>query len=167
MRPRTIALSIAMIGALALTAPGARAACQDGNNTGQVLGTVGGAVLGGLLGSKIGGKSTVGKVAGVGGGAILGGLAGGALGNYLTCKDEQQVNSANQRALETQPTGTPVAWNNPDSGNSGTVTPTKTYQTQEGQYCREFQQTITVNGKSEQGYGTACRQPDGSWKVVQ
>jgi surface antigen len=36
-----------------------------------------------------------------------------------------------------------------------------------GTYCREFQQTITVGGQTQEGYGTACKQPDGAWKIVQ
>jgi hypothetical protein len=32
--------------------------------------------------------------------------------------------------------------------------------------CREFQQTITVGGQTQEAYGTACRQSDGSWKIV-
>jgi surface antigen len=42
----------------------------------------------------------------------------------------------------------------------------KTYQTSSGQYCREYQTNVTVEGKSEKAHGTACRQPDGSWKIV-
>lgn len=41
------------------------------------------------------------------------------------------------------------------------------YQTASGQYCREYQSTIHVGGRLQQGYGTACQQPDGSWRVVQ
>jgi len=48
----------------------------------------------------------------------------------------------------------------------GTVTPKPAYQTSSGQYCREFQQSITVGGQTQDAYGTACRQPDGTWKVV-
>ena len=59
-----------------------------------------------------------------------------------------------------------IGWVNPDSGNSGSYTPTKTYQVDSGQYCREFQQTITVGGQTEDAYGTACREPDGSWRIV-
>jgi surface antigen len=33
------------------------------------------------------------------------------------------------------------------------------------QYCREFNQGITVGGKVQAGYGTACLQPDGSWQI--
>ena len=68
--------------------------------------------------------------------------------------------------MEKNKSGTESTWRNPDSGNEGTVTPTKTYKSESGQYCREYQQTITVGGKTEQGYGRACRQPDGSWRIV-
>ena len=99
--------------------------------------------------------------------ALLGGLAGGAVGNALDQADREQAYRAQQSSLETAKTGQTVAWTNPDSGHSGTYTPERTYQTAEGQYCREFQQTVTVGGKTESAYGTACRQPDGSWKIVQ
>ena len=69
-------------------------------------------------------------------------------------------------SLEYAPTGTTNEWQNPDSGHSGSMTPTRTYQTAAGSYCREFTQTIVVGGRREQGYGTACRQPDGSWQIV-
>jgi hypothetical protein len=32
--------------------------------------------------------------------------------------------------------------------------------------CREFKQAITVGGKTQQGVGTQCLQPDGTWRVV-
>ena len=33
-------------------------------------------------------------------------------------------------------------------------------------YCREYQRTVTIGGKAQQTYGTACMQPDGSWRVA-
>ena len=27
-------------------------------------------------------------------------------------------------------------------------------------------QEVTIGGKSEQAYGTACQQPDGAWEVI-
>jgi len=35
-----------------------------------------------------------------------------------------------------------------------------------GRYCREFQQEVKIGGVKERAYGTACRNPDGSWEVV-
>jgi surface antigen len=97
---------------------------------------------------------------------VLGGLAGGALGSTLDAQDRRIAAQNSQRAFEATPAGTTTTWHNPDSGNSGTVTPTRTYQNSSGQYCREFQQTITIGGQDERSFGTACRQPDGSWRIV-
>ena len=69
-------------------------------------------------------------------------------------------------ALETGRTNQTSNWRNPDSGHSGTVTPVKAYQTSQGQYCREYRQTVNICGRTVQAYGTACRQPDGTWKMV-
>jgi len=32
--------------------------------------------------------------------------------------------------------------------------------------CREFQSTIVIDGKPQPAHGTACLQPDGTWRVV-
>jgi hypothetical protein len=32
--------------------------------------------------------------------------------------------------------------------------------------CHAYQTTVTVGGVPRQVYGTACRQPDGSWRIV-
>jgi surface antigen len=69
--------------------------------------------------------------------------------------------------LEHRKTGHPGTWRNPDTGNRGRVVVRDTYQTSHGQYCREFQQYVTVSGRREVAYGTACRMPDGSWRIQQ
>lgn len=33
-------------------------------------------------------------------------------------------------------------------------------------YCREYTEKLKVGNRMEEGYGTACMQPDGSWKRV-
>jgi hypothetical protein len=33
------------------------------------------------------------------------------------------------------------------------------------QTCREFDTSIMIDGQEQQAHGTACLQPDGSWKV--
>ena len=35
-----------------------------------------------------------------------------------------------------------------------------------GRYCREYTTEAVVGGRTKQVYGTACRQPDGSWQLV-
>jgi surface antigen len=125
------------------------------------VGGLGGAAAGGLLAAALGGRGP-----GIAAGTILGGLIGGAIGDRLDAADRQRANAAAAQALESVPSGQSVAWRNPDSGNTGAVTPVRTYQTPSGQYCREYTQTITIGGERHQSYGTACREPDGSWRIV-
>lgn len=47
------------------------------------------------------------------------------------------------------------------------ATPTgPAYMARNGQLCREYQTTVMIGGLAQPGYGTACRQPDGSWRVT-
>jgi surface antigen len=71
-----------------------------------------------------------------------------------------------QSALENNRTNQASTWVNPDTGDSGTVVPVRTFENTRGQPCREFQRTIIIGGREAQGYGTACRQPDGTWRTV-
>jgi len=126
------------------------------------------ALLGGLLGAGAGagiaaaaGGSPGVIVAAALGGALLGGFAGHKLDN----RDKQMASQAATQAFEKNQAGQPTVWDNPETGNSGSVTPTKTYQLATGQYCREYTQTITIGGEPQKTYGTACRQADGTWKV--
>lgn len=138
-------------------------ACE-GRGDKEIGGTLVGAGVGGLIGSQIGGGT--GQLVAVGAGVLLGGLLGSEVGKSLDRADQAYAAQTYSETLESAPTGQTSSWVNPDSGNQGSYTPVKTYQTDGGQYCREFQQTITVGGQTESAYGTACRQPDGSWQIV-
>jgi surface antigen len=130
------------------------------NNPKTTMGGMLGAAGGGLIAAAAGGGA-----AGIIGGVLIGGLVGGAVGNALDQKDKQMAQQAAQQAFENSRSGESSGWQNPDSGNSGSITPTHTYQAPSGQYCREYEQDIVVGGKPEKSYGTACRQPDGSWQI--
>jgi surface antigen len=147
---------------LSLAALVAVAGCQGAGPRAQ-MGGLGGAAAGGLLAASGHRPSTEGIIAGV----LLGGLIGSAIGDSLDHRDRQEAQGAAYRALENSRSGDASAWKNPDSGHYGSVTPVRTYQRNGGEYCREYQQSINVGGQVHQGYGTACRQPDGSWKIVQ
>ncbi len=140
------------------------AACVSDQGDKQTLGTLIGAGLGGLAGSQVG--SGTGQLVAIGAGVLLGGLLGNEVGKSLDKADIAYAERNAQETLEYQPTGATSSWVNPDSGNSGSITPTATYQSAGGEYCREYQQTVTVGGEQQSAYGTACRQPDGSWKLV-
>jgi surface antigen len=118
----------------------------------------------GLLGSQFGGGN--GKLVAVALGTLGGAAIGSSVGQSLDRADRLYANQA-AYAAQSAPIGQPVAWQNPDTGHSGSVVAVREgTNTATGAYCREFQQTVTVGGHTEQAYGTACRQPDGSWKIL-
>ena len=130
----------------------------------QSIGAVVGAATGGYLGSMIGEGNT--RLVATAGGTLLGLLLGSEIGSSLDRVDRLYAAQTQQTALEHHETGVTASWSNPDTGNAGTVTPTATYRSTTRQYCREFQQTVTINGTTQQAHGTACRQPDGAWRLA-
>lgn len=138
-------------------------ACVQDYGTKQTMGTLLGAAGGGLLGSQIG--KGRGQLAAVAAGTLVGALVGSELGKSLDRTDRLALAGA-QRTAGTAPLHQPIHWRNPDSGHSGSVTAIREGTTRTGQYCREFQHTIFVGGTAEKGYGTACLEPDGSWRIV-
>ena len=156
---KRIKLAVAAAAALAL------AGCA-GNGAGpkESIGTLLGAVVGGVAGSQVG--SGRGQLAATGVGTLLGAYLGNEIGKSLDRADKLYMQQAEQQAT-VAPINETIAWSNPDSGNSGTVRATKEGRHQEtGAYCREFQQTVTVGGRTEDAYGTACQKPDGTWEIV-
>lgn len=147
-----------IIGVLCL----ALTACAEGRE-GETIGTVAGGALGALLGSQIGGGK--GQLAAVAIGAIAGAWGGSELGKKMDEEDKVYAQRTAQDAMEYNKAGQTSSWRNPDSGNSGTVKPTQTYENAAGKDCREFETSIFVDGEQEKGIGTACRQPDGSWQI--
>lgn len=137
-------------------------ACDASN---EQIGTIVGAVGGAVVGDALGGRGTE-KVILIAAGTLAGAWLGGSLGRKLDRADRQYMAASTQQSLETSKSGYESEWINPDSGNQGTVTPKAAYKNQDGQYCREFTQTVTIAGKTEEAYGTACRQPDGSWRII-
>jgi surface antigen len=151
--------AVAAAAALAFLSAGCASIQENPKST---IGGLGGAAAGGLIAAGAGGNT-----AAIVGGVLLGGLLGGAVGNALDQRDKELHMREAQLALESSRTGQVSTWSNPDSGNSGSFTPTRTYQEPSGRYCREYTEEIWVAGERQQAYGTACREPDGSWRVQQ
>lgn len=137
---------------------------QGGPITKQQGGTVLGAIGGAALGSQFGKGS--GRVATIAIGTLLGGALGSSIGSSLDRTDMNYYDRTSQYTLESIPTGHTNSWRNPDTGAAGTITPTRTFHSA-GNYCREYNQTITVAGRKEKSFGTACRQPDGTWRIAE
>ncbi len=62
------------------------------------------------------------------------------------------------------PVGETIHWNDYDASGSVTVIRDGTSST--GRYCREYTQEIKIGNEAQRGYGTACRNADGSWEIV-
>ncbi len=157
-----------VLAAAVVTLPLAACAGADGSRedrTGETVGTIVGAVGGAILGSRVGrgSVSTLGAVAG----AALGAYVGSSVGRALDARDREMHGQAAENAM-TRPPGEAVSWANPETGNSGSVTPHETVtRPSDGTTCRSFEQRITTkDGRTEAAEGTACREPDGTWRVV-
>lgn len=125
---------------------------------GAVLGAVGGAALGKEFGSGTG------NVAAIAVGTLAGAWLGANLGRSLDRADQNYATQAQYGALHS---GRPMNWSNPQSGNYGHVTPGPVYSNYgSGGECRQYSHTVYISGRPETVYGTACRQPDGSWRVA-
>ena len=132
---------------------------------GGVTNEQGGTVLGALGGAAIGAAAGDGNWWAIGAGALVGGLVGNRVGNYLDERDRQQAYSTASYALDNNRDGQTASWSNPQNNTSGYTTPTKTYQTANGT-CRAYQTGVEAGGQTQNGTGTACRQPDGTWKLM-
>lgn len=76
----------------------------------------------------------------------------------------QREHEAAQVRASSAKVGEKINWTTGES--QGYVVTTKEGTNSSGKTCREFQQSVTIGGKTEEAYGTACLQADGSWEMV-
>ena len=107
------------------------AACEGSGITKQQVGMVAGAACGALIGSQIG--SGTGTLIAVAIGTLAGAWLGSEIGKRLDARDQAMMSGTTNGALAHNPTGQTSSWSNPQSGNSGSVTPTSNYSTSQGQ----------------------------------
>ncbi len=144
----------------AVVASGCASTMGPKETGGTAIGGIGGAIIGSQVGSGTG------RLVGVAIGTLAGALIGQEVGRSLDRADRLAMENTAQQALEYNQTSRPATWRNPDSGNSGTITPVKTIREPSGRYCREYTQTVMIGGQESKAYGTACRRPDGTWEIV-
>jgi surface antigen len=132
--------------------------CDRGLVSSEVVGGVIGGAVGGVAGAQFG--KGRGKTAATIGGTIVGVLVGASIGRSMDDIDQNCVG----RVLEHAPDRRRVNWAS-ERGDEYAVIPLRTFQN-DGMYCREYQTAGTVGGKMQHVYGTACRQPDGAWKIM-
>jgi len=147
-----------VLGSIALATSLGVAGCATYQGPQERTGMVIGGILGGVLGNQVGGGT--GRTAAIIAGTLAGAAIGGAVGHSMDETDRMRVS----QTLETVRTGVPARWYNPDTGSNYTMVPTSTYDTASGP-CREYIIDAVIGGRKEKVYGTACRQPDGSWRI--
>jgi surface antigen len=102
----------------------------------------------------------------------LGGIAGNAIARDA-CKNDRAdayyYNNTYYGAFDKPEYGRRYDWRNPHNGNYGYITPIG--PSDGGRYgyrgeCREFRQTVYINGQQTEAVNVACRTDDGHWKIV-
>lgn len=126
----------------------------------EVLGRLAGGAIGGLAGAQIGDGR--GRLAAVAAGTLIGVLLGGEVGRTM---DRADALCADQ-AFEHAPDGQAITWSSEDGRERYQIVPQDTIHGGDGRYCREYTARSTVGGRLVTTYGTACRQSDGAWKLV-
>jgi surface antigen len=85
----------------------------------------------------------------------------------LTESDVALAATTMNAALEHARHGEIRTWHNAETGHAGAVMPQRTYFSKAGAYCREYQETLTIDGRSETYSSTACRDAEGIWRWIE
>ncbi len=137
---------------------------QQCRTSSDPAGVIVGALIGGLIGNAAGNRNNRGAATAAG--VILGGAAGAALTKDMDCNDRSYAYKTYYNGLNSERPGSRYTWKNPSNGHRGDFTVGRYYNDPDNFRCADFTQTIYINGRPEPARGTACRQPDGTWAVV-
>ena len=86
-----------------------------------------------------------------------------ALYDHLTEQDVILAADNLQQSLETLPDGTTGQWTNISNGHNGAVTPTSTYLSASGYFCRDYREDLRLGDQVGQFRHTACRDEQAGW----
>ena len=130
----------------------------------EMLGTAAGAAAGGFLGYQLGGGIMNSLFATAG--TVVGGAGGFYATRTLMGSDRAAYDQTAQKGLDESNDGDVVAWQNPETGNSGIFRPLRSFHLADGRYCRQYRATVSFEKNVRSGAGMACRQGNGQWAVV-
>lgn len=124
-----------------------------------MIGAGTGAAIGGVA-AGLAGASPVGLAASIIGGGVIGGL----IGHSMDSSDSSKVNDAMDHNVPNKTT----TWTNEKTGTTYEITPSSGRMTYKGNTdCRRFHGVeIMRNGKHHRISGVACRESNGSWKMM-
>lgn len=124
------------------------------------IGGLVGAAAGGFSGSRFSKSNDT--LAATAIGALIGAAVGHRAGGGIARSEEVCFSQSFEYVADRET----IAWMDPVAGVHYAVTPTKTVKALDGRFCREYTARATVNGQAAGTFGTACRQPDGSWELI-
>ncbi len=128
--------------------------CASQQQKGTIVGGVAGALIGSLIGDGRGQNIAIAA------GAIAGSAIGSSIGKRFDEQDQGRIAYSMERNQRS-------SWTNSTTGHRYTVRPSSTLApSSSNQQCREFTVDTEIGNRTESVYGTACRQNDGSWKII-
>jgi surface antigen len=97
--------------------------------------------------------------------AMGGGLVGGSVGAGLSEREKRRALEAEYKALEHTASGQAVSWKGDQPAHYGEVVAAQPYRVG-SQDCRQYAHTVYAGGAGSTARGTACRNADGSWTLL-
>jgi len=97
--------------------------------------------------------------------AMGGGLVSGSIGSGLSQNEKRNALEAEYKALEYTASGQAVNWKGDQAGHYGEVVAAQPYRVG-SQDCRQYAQTVHAGAAGATARGTACRNADGSWSLL-
>ena len=145
--------AVALLIGLACLIPLSGCSSSPGYDTAIGSGT--GAIIGGLAGGLASRNPLIGLAA-----ALGGGLLGGAIGHGLDENEQQRLSAASEQAAAA-PVQAAVPWSSANPAGqvtaSGWVVPTSGDYQRNGQVCRNLDQHMVKDGRSQDHDVTLCR----------
>ena len=86
--------------------------------------------------------------------------------DQMTDADIERAVAALQDSLTNNLPGAATAWENPNTGNSGSVVAGSVFVTDQGVFCRDYDENVLVAGLAGVTSNTACRDDAGVWQWV-
>lgn len=80
-------------------------------------------------------------------------------------EDWRRAKGALTVGLDPQGNGSPVSWDNPDTGMRGTFTPVGQPFVKSDEICRAFLATVVTQTSNASLQGTGCRPSGGEWTI--
>ncbi len=80
---------------------------------------------------------------------------------------QRALETALQDTLESAASGVEVSFASGEVDIQGSISPTRTYESRTGHWCREFSEVVESDGVKEHRRGLACREDSGDWRRLE